>query len=144
MSQPLDPSAQRATPALDATLVETLVAAARDVSLRAHAPYSKFRVGCALYTASGATFVGCNVENATFGATVCAERSAVSAAVAAADTAFVLCVVYTHTAQPVAPCGICRQVLAEFASDLRVISACEGERRLDTTIGALLPEQFVL
>ena len=124
--------------------LEELIAAARAVSERAHAPYSRFRVGCALRTARGATFVGCNVENATFGATVCAERSAVSAAVAAGDTEIELCVVFTHTEEPVAPCGVCRQVLAEFAPEARVVSACLGEARMDTRVDVLLPALFRL
>lgn len=126
------------------TRLEELVQTARDAAARAHAPYSRFRVGSVLLSASGGMHAGCNVENASFGGTVCAERNAVGAAVLAGDTDLVACVIYTPTPEPAAPCGFCRQVLAEFAPDLWIISTCDGPERIVTRLGVLLPHQFRL
>ena len=129
--------------------LEVLVAAARQARSRAYAPYSRYRVGAALLTRAGHVYAGCNVENATFGATLCAERSAIAAMVSADDREPVACVVVT--AGPVAgsPCGICRQVLAEFATDLEVVMVAEDARghvteRTSTRLAALLPRAFRL
>src|SRR6202011_1269042 len=104
------------TPALD--LVDdltALIAQARDVAARAYAPYSRFRVGAAVQDAQGRVFTGCNVESASYGLTICAERNAIFAAVAAgAQRPFVaLAVTCLDAAQPFTPCGACRQVMAE-------------------------------
>jgi cytidine deaminase len=101
-----------------ADLVAELLDSARAVAANAYSPYSKFRVGCALVSASGARYVGCNVENASFGLTQCAERAAITAGVAAEGASFriariVVVVLAANTYFP--PCGACRQVVAEFA-----------------------------
>lgn len=118
---------------------DTLLAAAREVRQSAYAPYSHFQVGAALRTASGRIFCGCNVENLSFGLTVCAERAAVFAAVAAGETQFEAIAVVADSLQPVTPCGACRQVLAEFSSDLPICSANLQDQRFESTIAELLP-----
>jgi len=118
---------------------DPLIAAAREVREKAYAPYSRFQVGAALRTKSGRVFCGCNVENLSFGLTVCAERAAVFAAVAAGETQFEAIAVVADSVQPVTPCGACRQVLAEFSTDLQVCSANLQDQRYETTIGELLP-----
>ena len=119
--------------------MDELVAAAREIRENAYAPYSKFKVGAALRTASGRVFRGCNVENLSFGLTICAERIAVFAAVAAGETQFEAIAVVADSVQPVTPCGACRQVLIEFSSDLQIVSANLQDQRYETTIAALLP-----
>jgi cytidine deaminase len=119
--------------------IEELIAAARQVRENAYAPYSRFQVGAALRTTSGRIFCGCNVENLSYGLTVCAERAAVFAAIAAGETKFEAIAVVADSVQPVTPCGACRQVLAEFSSDLQVCSANLQDQRYETTIAELLP-----
>lgn len=103
--------------------------AAREARAHAYAPYSRYRVGASVLTRTGRVYAGCNVENATFGATLCAERSAIAAMVAAGDRDPVVCVVVTAGPRPGSPCGICRQVLAEFARDLSITLIAEDSRR---------------
>jgi cytidine deaminase len=126
---------------IDDATADELVNAAAEVRLRAHAPYSEFTVGAALLAADGRIFVGCNVENASYGLSVCAERHAVAAAVAAGSKSFRAVAVVTDLSPPAQPCGACRQVLTEFG-DLEVISANSGGERRKTTISGLLPEAF--
>src|SRR5580765_5643958 len=101
-------------------LLEELCAAARAVQQHAYAPASRFRVGAAVLGEDGRVFSGCNVENASYGLTICAERAAVCAAVAAGARRLRRAVVVTDADPPAAPCGACRQVLFEFGRDLRV------------------------
>ena len=122
-----------------------LVAAARAARERAYAPLSRFRVGAALLTEQGDVITAGNVENASYGLAICAERSAVVAAVAAGSRSFVAIAVAGNGPDPVTPCGACRQVLREFprGPELEVLCAGEtGEEVRTTTLGALLPESF--
>ena len=116
-----------------------LLDAARQAMARAHAPYSGFAVGAALRCADGTVFSGCNVENLSFGLTICAERSAVFSAVAAGERDFTALAVVADSRQPVTPCGACRQVLAEFAPALPVCSANLQGAVFESSIAELLP-----
>lgn len=129
--------------------LDRLLAEARGVRKRAYAPYSHYRVGAALLTRRGNVYVGCNIENATYGATVCAERSAVAAMVAAGDSEPVACVVVTGGPRAGSPCGICRQVLSEFARDMKVVLVAEDAAgkvlgKSTHRLAALLPKAFRL
>jgi cytidine deaminase len=119
-----------------------LAAAARSARQRAHAPYSRFKVGAAVL-AEGAIHAGCNVENASYGLTLCAERNAVSAAVLAGARTIDALVVVSNTSPPTPPCGMCLQTLAEFGEPgTPVILIGKGDVRAESTLGALLPRAF--
>ncbi|MEO8345204.1 MAG: cytidine deaminase [Betaproteobacteria bacterium] len=124
--------------------IEALVAAAREASACAYSPHSHFPVGAALATSDGRVFSGCNVENASFGLTICAERNAIFSAVAAGVREVQALVIYTPTSSPVTPCGACRQVLVEFGPDAQVVCACAGTERLSFKASDLLPHGFHL
>jgi cytidine deaminase len=128
---------------LDDGLIHTLLKSAQSAREAAYAPYSgDFKVGAAVLTANGQIFTGCNIENASFGASMCAERVAIFAAVAAGQRRFQALAVIADTPQPVAPCGLCRQVLQEFGADCQVIRAnLTGEYRV-VTMAQLLPHAF--
>ena len=108
----------------------------------AYCPYSRFRVGAAILTSTGEIFAGCNVENASYGLTICAERSAVFGMVARGRRDIVAVAVYTPTQIPSAPCGACRQVLNEFGPDADVFLFCDASDDVRTTLAQLLPHAF--
>ena len=119
---------------------ENLIAKAMEAREKAHAPYSRFAVGAALLSKSGCIYTGCNVENASYGLSICAERTAVFKAVSEGERDFEAIAVVTE--KGVTPCGACRQVLMEFGEDIQVIVANgAGEYRV-FTLQELLPEAF--
>jgi cytidine deaminase len=120
--------------------IAELIAAAAAVRERAYAPYSRFLVGAALRTADGTIFGGCNVENASYGLTICAERNAIAQAIAAGARDFTAVAVVS--ANGVTPCGACRQVLVEFGPDMTVIVADTRGRRRIYTLAELLLDAF--
>jgi cytidine deaminase len=119
--------------------LDALVAKAHAVRLQAYAPYSNFSVGAALLGRSGSVYTGCNVENLSFGLTVCAERNALFSAVAAGEREFTAIAVVADSETPVSPCGACRQVLAEFGLDLQITCANLQGARFQSTLRELLP-----
>ena len=118
-----------------------LIAAARAALKQAYAPYSRFRVGAALESRSGRVFVGVNVENASYGLTICAERSAVARAVAEGERKFVRLAIATPTHRFTYPCGACRQVLAEFSPNLPIVLVASGRTR-QTRLSKLFPNPY--
>jgi cytidine deaminase len=118
---------------------QQLVTQAREVAGRAYAPYSRFQVGAVLVGKDGRIFAGCNVENISFGLTICAERNAVFAAVAAGCREFAKIVIVADTAVPASPCGACRQVLAEFNPDLELVLSNFRGSRETFRLSELLP-----
>ena len=130
-------------PALDPATEDRLIQAARAARERAYAPYSGFRVGAALLDEAGSVHAGCNVENAAYPQSQCAEASAVGVLVAAGARSIRAVVVAGEGASPVTPCGGCRQRLREFAADSTPVLVTDPSGlRLRTTLGALLPHAF--
>ncbi len=123
---------------------QTLIDAALSARQRAYAPYSKFRVGAAVLTEAGTIHAGCNIENASYGLTICAERVALGSAVAAGSRA--LTAMAVATSGGATPCGACRQFAAEFRPDLPIllVDADDPGRVLETNLAELLPSQFQL
>ena len=119
-----------------------LIAAATAARLKAYAPYSKFRVGAALLAADGTIITGCNVENASYGLTICAERVAIFKAISKGLLAFRCIVVVTDVEGLTPPCGACRQILWEFAPDAEVILANTHGKTAKYTVRELLPHGF--
>ena len=128
-------------PDLEPELVELLIQAAQAARDNAYAPYSRYHVGAALVTTDGRIFSGCNVENASFGLSLCAERNAVAAAIAAGERQYTALVVVTDSSPPAAPCGACRQVLVEFGDFHVLLVNAAGDRRT-TTVAELQPRPF--
>jgi cytidine deaminase len=118
-----------------------LIESARSALQHAYAPYSRFRVGAALLVAGGKVYQGCNVENASYPATICAERVAMCKAVSEGNRAFEAIAIASDSQQPCAPCGICRQVMAEFAPDMTVLMVGR-ESVVEQTVSDLLPLSF--
>ena len=122
--------------------LDLLIENARKARLNAHAPYSSFKVGAALETPSGKVITGCNVENATFGLTICAERVAIVKAISEGETKFSRIVIVADTDAPTPPCGACRQILWEFAGDLEIILANLKDVKAIHRLAQLLPLPF--
>jgi len=122
--------------------IEELVEAARQVQKKAYAPYSNFKVGAALLGKSGAVFIGCNVENSSYGMTMCAERNAAAHAVASGEREFSALAIVTDALKPTPPCGACRQVLVEFSPDMDVILVTTQGQRNTFSLRELLPYLF--
>lgn len=123
---------------------EKLLQEAQKASYHAYAPYSKFKVGAALLTASGQIFTGCNVENASYGLTICAERVAVAKAVSQGYRDFKAIAIYALTEEPVSPCGACRQVISEFGGDIEIVMGSSTGKYQVATAKELLPGAFTL
>jgi len=122
--------------------IDSARAAALGVMPRAYAPYSQFRVGAALVGTDGRIFTGCNVENSAHPAGICAERSALAAAVAAGVTEFAMLVIASEADEPTPPCGMCRQALVEFAPALPITSCTSRGGEATWTLATLLPHPF--
>ena len=120
---------------------QPVLEAALAVRDQAYAPYSRFAVGAAVQAKSGVIYSGCNVENASYGVTMCAERIALFQAIAAGEREFSLLAVVADTPQPVAPCGACRQVMAEFGVDIIVLANLAGDVSV-YRLEELLPAAF--
>jgi cytidine deaminase len=116
-----------------------LLKVAEDARARAYAKYSDFRVGAALLTKSGKVFSGCNVENISLGLTMCAERVAVGAAIADGEVEFVAVAIVADSTVPILPCGACRQVMAEFNPNLRIVTSTTSGQRETVKLSEILP-----
>ncbi|HUP28083.1 MAG TPA: cytidine deaminase [Chloroflexia bacterium] len=128
---------------------KALLDAAAGARSRAYAPYSGFRVGAALLSRSGKVYLGCNIENAAYSPTICAERTALATAIAAGEQpgGFEAIAVVADSEEPATPCGVCRQVLAELAAGALVLMAAapeKGDGRLTLRVEELLPHGFTL
>jgi cytidine deaminase len=122
--------------------LESLRAAALAAMQNAYAPYSDFRVGAVLVGADGSTFAGCNVENSAYPAGMCAERSALAAAVAGGVRSFQLIVIATEADEATPPCGMCRQALVEFSPNLEIVSFTKHGGEATWSLSTLLPHPF--
>jgi cytidine deaminase len=121
---------------------DELVALARKAQANAHAPYSGFPVGAALLSRDGRVFTGGNVENASIGLSVCAERNAIAKAISEGVRDFARMAIVTNAPEPTMPCGVCRQVIWEFSHDLPIVVEAGNGARVVTTIAELFPRPF--
>lgn len=119
--------------------IAALIRNARKIRQNAHAPYSHFQVGAALEAMSGKVFTGCNVENISYGLTICAERNAVFSAIASGVQSFRRIVIVADSNEPVTPCGACRQVLSEFSENMEIISVNLNGQEFRAKLSELLP-----
>ena len=131
---------------MDPKTAQELVNQAIEAREKAYAPYSKFKVGAAILTKNGTVFLGCNIENASYGATICAERAAVCNMIANGGTDPIAIAICYNAEEFAVPCGICRQVLSEFSpkGDLTILLAKTDGTYRETTLSALLPASFKL
>lgn len=136
---------ERKTTAKQDAILDYLVEAARRARANAYAPYSKYKVGAAIVTTSGTVYTGCNFENASFGACICAERNAIGQMIAAGERKPVACAIVSGGRKPATPCGICRQVMIEFTPNMPIVLVGEnrsGKTRRIVTLAELLPDAF--
>ena len=124
--------------------MEKLIRLAKEAHQNAYAPYSKFKVGAVLLTKAGNIYSGCNVENASYGLSICAERVAMSNAITNGEKEFENLVVYTDRKEFFLPCGACRQFISEFTDELKIIIVNGMDKIKITNIKELLPEKFKL
>lgn len=123
-------------------MIDSLERQARLAAKASYSPYSKFSVGAAIMAGSGKVYSGANIENASYGLCNCAERTAIFTAAAAGERVIKCVVVYTPTESVTTPCGACRQVINEFGPQAIVVSICDTDDRIETTLEALLPGAF--
>lgn len=123
--------------------IETLIKKARKAQEKAYAPYSGFKVGASLLTKDGHVITGCNVENTTYGLSICAERVVTSKAVSEGHRHFDTLVVVGDSEEPTTPCGACRQFLLEFDPDLKVVMVGDNGKQREMTVAELLPHYFL-
>ena len=124
--------------------IQDLASEAVGAFQNAYAPYSKFHVGAAVLGGSGRIYSGCNVENRSYGLTICAERSAVAAAVSAGEKQIRAVLIYADTEEPTPPCAACRGFLAEFNHHMPVYMVTKEGKRKQTSLSHLLPDPFTL
>jgi cytidine deaminase len=127
---------------IPAPTLRRLEKAARSAAKGAYAPYSEFQVGAAILAGSGKIYTGCNVENASYGLSNCAERSAIFTAAGAGERKLTAVVIYTPTPTAITPCGACRQVISEFGPDAVVISVCDSDQRIETDMPTIFGQPF--
>jgi cytidine deaminase len=121
--------------------MESLIRAAKEAREKAYSPYSNFKVGAAVMTPSGKIYSGCNIENVSYGLTNCAERTAIYKAVSEGEHSFVALAVVADTEGPVAPCGACRQVIAEFGIEQIILGNIKGHTKI-LSLEEILPYAF--
>ncbi len=136
------PDGGTSEPVASGRVLDELIRAARKAREMAYVPYSGFRVGAAILGKSGRIYTGCNVENASYGAAICAERTAFVKAISEGERQFDHVVIYSSVPQPVSPCGICRQFMSEFGLDTPVTMVGEGGAAITMSVGELLPNAF--
>jgi cytidine deaminase len=134
--------AKQNTKMISKAVLTELRTAAIEAAKRAYCPYSRFPVGAAVLTSEGRIFSGCNVENASYGLTICAERIAIFHAVASSSKKIAAVMIYTATPNPTAPCGACRQVINEFGPHAEIYSFCDGKKELRGSTAELLKYAF--
>ncbi len=127
---------------MDSSILQQMKELARAAADQAYVPYSGFKVGAAVLAEGGELFAGCNVENASYSLTICAERNALFQAVARGHRRILAVAVYTPTAEPCLPCGACRQTLMEFGPDADVFSFGQGDADFHARLSDLLPHSF--
>jgi cytidine deaminase len=123
-------------------MIEEMKERARQASGNSYCRYSRFPVGAAVLTETGDIYTGCNVENVSYGLTVCAERTAIFKAISEGHKEIQVVVVYTPTGRATPPCGACRQVINEFGPNARIVCFCDTPHRIDTVLNRLLPHAF--